>query len=87
MQNNGGPSFGPSSKVQYDMDEIHDISVELIKYLEEEEIEVGLGILSLALSLGRLLAPHPPLSEDNGIKFVHNILDFAGMYFVEGSIH
>lgn len=73
-------------RVAVDMDEISDISLDLIQLLDEEDIGVGQAALAFAISLGRVLSPRN-LSVDEQIKFTQDCMDWAQCYFAEGSVN
>lgn len=65
------------------MAEIHDISVSVIEKLEEDEIDIGEGAVALAMSFGRIVSPAVMTPEEE-IAFIHAMLDFGSLYFVQG---
>lgn len=75
-----------TATVEFDMGEVHGISLDLMRTLEEDGITIGLGVAALALSLGRLLSQNV-LEEKDEIKFTQDILEYASMYFVPGGIN
>jgi hypothetical protein len=72
-----------SVRVSFDMDEIHELSLDLIHFLEEDDIEVGEAALAFALSLGRVLSPSA-MDQDEQIAFTKSCLEWAQCYFVQG---
>lgn len=58
-------------------DKAHQLSLTIIKTIEEEEM--GASVVALSLTLGRLLNPEP-LSPDEEREFVTNLIDWAGSY-------
>jgi len=72
-----------SVRVSFDMDEIHELSLDLIHFLEQDDVEVGEAALAFALSLGRVLSPTPMEMEEQ-IAFTKAALEWAQCYFVQG---
>lgn len=68
------------TKVSVDAQEVHELSVELMHFLEESHAEVGTGIFALAMTLGRLVAPRI-LQEDEELEFIQNLMEYSGLYF------
>lgn len=73
--------------ISLEYEEVHDVSVDLLRFLEVEEVEVGTAVAALALSFGRLLSPVKPMADDAEIHFMQQIMEWAGMYFAEGRTH
>lgn len=74
-------------RVEFDMAEVHDLSVEFLTLLEESGSDMGLGAASLALSLGRLLSPEAPMEVNKEIAFIQMILEYGGMFFAHGGVN
>ena len=74
-------------KVEFDMEEVHGLSLDLLRSFEEGGVPINLGVVSLAMSLGRLMAPKPMTQEETA-RFIQGILEFGGMYFAdEGKVN
>lgn len=67
----------------FNLTEVHNTSVGLLTYLEEQETPVGLSAVALLMSIGRLLSP-TPMSDEQEIAFIKDALDWGGAYFAEG---
>ena len=70
---------GTTTHTTVDYNEVHEVSVELLKMLQMSGSSVSVGASALALSLGRCLTPNP-MSDDEEIKFVQDALEWTGMY-------
>lgn len=73
-------------RIEFDVDEVGGLSLDLLKLLEMEQVDVQTAGLALALSFGRLLSPTQPMAEDDEVKFLQAIHEWAGMYFTEGEV-
>ncbi len=67
--------------VQYDA--VNDVANELITFMSESNVTVGVGSLAAALVVGRLLSP-AHLDESGEVTFVQGILEWIGAYFAHG---
>lgn len=74
--------MGPNA-ITFDMEEVHELSVDYLSMLEEDGVKMGLGAVAAALSLGRLVCPRM-LEPQEEMAFIQAIMEFAGMYFAEG---
>ena len=70
-------------KVAFDLQEVHNVSVDLLSLMEEDRITMAMGIAALALSIGRL-ASEKELSQEQEVKFCQDLMEWLGMYFHEG---
>lgn len=68
------------------MDEIIDVSDDLLQMMEDESLPVGLGAAAAALTLARLVSARK-LSFVEGRRFISNIIAFTSTCFNEGSIN
>jgi hypothetical protein len=73
-------------RASFDLEDIHDISLDVLQLLEDEEVEVAEAAVALALSLGRIIAPKT-LEQDEQIKFTQDLMEWAGCYFAEGQVN
>lgn len=71
------------TQLTVDMEEVHELSLDFLQMLESEGVKTGVGAVSAALSLGRLMSPKV-LEPDEEIQFLQAIMEFAGMYFGDG---
>lgn len=71
---------------RFDMDEVVELSNEIVQFMEDESVPMSLGAASAALSLGRLVSSKR-LSFDEGATFISAMMDFATTYFHEGSVN
>lgn len=70
------------------MDDVHDLSVDIIEFLESEETTVPLAVAALVLSAGRLMNPREgALEVEEEIKFVQGMMEFATMFFADGTVN
>lgn len=75
-----------SAMVTFDHEEVHAVSVDLLKLLELQGVSVGVAASALGMSLGRL-SSLTPLSADEEITFVQALFDWLGAYYAEGSVN
>lgn len=68
---------------EYDMREVHDLSMSVLRVLENEDVDIGLAAISLALSLGRLLSPTQPMTEETEMVFIDHLMEHLGLYFYD----
>lgn len=68
-----------------DFNEVHNMSVEILHNISESEHEMGVGLVALLLSAGRLISPRLPMSDEEEIHWIKASVDFAGSYFAGGS--
>jgi hypothetical protein len=75
----------PNSQVtvQVDFEEAHATSVGLLDFLEENHTKVGLAVIAMVLSVGRLMAIEE-VTEESEAKFTQDCLDWLGAYFSKG---
>lgn len=74
-------------KVSFNMQEVHNSSVDLLQLLEAENVDERTAVAALALSAGRLLSPKRPMEMENEIGFIQEFLNWAGLYFHEGTVN
>ena len=60
------------------------LSRAIMSALVGSECSIGQGAMACAMSIGRLLNPGKTLSDEVEIKFVEDMMEWVGMYFVEG---
>lgn len=65
------------------MGEVHDISLDLLRSLEDADVGTADSAASLALSLGRVMAERAMETEE-AVRFIQSIFEFCAMYFHEG---
>lgn len=76
------------NRASYDLTEVHDLSVEILEFLEDQDITVGLAVASLALSLGRLMNPRQgPLSEAEEINYTQNLMEWSHTFMADGKVN
>jgi hypothetical protein len=68
------------------MEEISDISLDLLQIMEENDIDQAEAALALALSLGRVISPKP-LSKAEQTDFTKACMEWSQIYFMEGQVH
>jgi hypothetical protein len=73
-------------RVEFDMEEVHNLSVDLLGLLEDEKVTIALGMAALGLSIGRLASP-AVLDQPTEIKFTQDLMEWLGMYFNEGTVN
>lgn len=71
------------TRIQFDFQKVHEKSVDVLTMMEDSRTEVSIGIVALALSLGRLLSPEI-LKDEEEVKFIQALIEFGGTYFAEG---
>lgn len=77
---------GPEVRVTYHFEDINNIADGIITGLEEGEVDLGQGIVALALCIGRLMNPSPQERSDEAeAAFVQALLEWAGMYYTKGA--
>jgi hypothetical protein len=69
--------------VTVNMEEVHKTSLDILELLEEDDVELKLGLVAIALTFGRVASPKV-LTQEEEVKFLENILEYIGLYFVEG---
>lgn len=70
----------------YDMDEVVDLSNDLLQFMEDETVPMGLGAASVALTLARLVSSRK-LTYEEGQKFITGMVQFAANTFQEESVN
>jgi hypothetical protein len=73
----------PFRRVEFDMEEVHDASLDLLQFLEDGEHSHDVQVAALALSLGRLNSPKV-LSPDEQSMFVEGVLQYCAMFHCDG---
>lgn len=68
------------------MDEVVDLSNDLLNFMEEDGVPVTLGAASAALTVGRLITSKK-MSYEKGAEFINALMNFTQTYFTEGTIH
>jgi hypothetical protein len=68
------------------MEEVHALSVDLLEFLGESDDNVGVGILALLLTVGRLMNDKTMEAEEE-LEFIQGAMEFCGMYFSGANIH
>lgn len=61
------------------MGEVHDLSLFLLEFLEEQNIEHDLAIAAVALTVVRLAHPLERLSAESEIAFTQEIIQMSQM--------
>jgi hypothetical protein len=72
--------------VEFDLEEVQGLSLDLLTHLEKEGCSIGEGVAAAALTVGRLMSPHT-LKAIEEIKFVQDLLEWVSMYYVPGGIN
>lgn len=75
------------TRVEFDFEELHELSLVLLKSLEESGVTEGVASLALALSLGRLLSPERPMEEPAELAYIQAAITWSGAFFAEGEIN
>jgi hypothetical protein len=73
-----------TNEIVFEMDQVHKVSMDLIDGLEAHNVEVPLGCAGLALTLGRAMSGRT-LTVDEELAFTEACLEWAGLYFVDGT--
>lgn len=68
-----------------DMEEVVDLSNDLLDSMEEDGVPISLGAASAALTVGRLIHDKK-MTFEQGETFIKSMLDFTKMYFAEGQV-
>lgn len=77
--------MNPLTKISVNVEEVHGLSVDLLEFLSEGDDNVGVGILALLMTTGRLMSPQT-LDPEQELQFVQAAMEFCGMYFCDGSV-
>ena len=85
MDNPGGSAPISAVHLVVNMEEVHEISLDLLRSLEDSGVEVNLARVAVAMTLGRLAAPEGTEQEEM-VKYIQSVLEFSGMYFVSGTL-
>lgn len=72
--------------IAVDMGEVHDISLDLLRSLEDAEVDLTTAAAALAMSLGRVLSPRV-LEQEDEERFMQNMFEWASMYFTDGKVN
>lgn len=75
------------TRVEFDFDELHELSMTLLRQLEDAGVTEGVASLALALSLGRLLSPERPMEEDVELAYIQAALTWSGAFFATGGVN
>jgi hypothetical protein len=70
-----------------DMGEVHSLSVDLLRFLEDEHTAVDVGQIAIALTFGRLMSPKVPMTKTDEEDFLQAIMDYTSAYFSGGGIN
>lgn len=73
-------------EVSLDMREVHESSLDLLSCLEDSQTEVSVGLAALCLTLARLASPER-MDLEGEILATQDLLQYIGMYFVEGTVN
>jgi hypothetical protein len=73
-------------QVELEYDSIHDISLGLLKFLEEHDIEPLEATAAVTMTLGRLSADGP-ITPDVEIAFVQYMGEVTQAYFATGAVN
>lgn len=65
------------------MEDIHETSLDIMDALEESGVDIPLGLVALALTLGRVISPKL-LSAEEEMSWLESVMEFAQLYFVNG---
>ena len=75
------------TRITVDLGEAHNLSIDVLRYFESQDIEGGVGAVSLVLSTGRILFPDEMMKEEDELRFVQSVMDFVGTYFAAGGVN
>jgi hypothetical protein len=76
----------PLTKITVDMEEVHDMSVDLLEFFQQTDTNVGVGILALIMTVGRLMSP-TVMEEDEEANFIQAVMEYCGMCFAGGMVN
>jgi hypothetical protein len=74
----------PTNELVFEMDQVHNVSLHIIDHLEAQHVDVPLGCAGLALTLGRAMSGRT-LTVEEELTFTEACLEWAGLYFVDGT--
>lgn len=74
-------------RVELDPEEIHELSIDILRSLDVEGVTSGAAVASLALSLGRLVSPVRPMDEGMEMQFIQDMVEWAISYFADGKVN
>lgn len=72
--------------VQFNMEEVHEKSVDLLEQLEDDRVAVPVAIAALGLSYGRLMS-QTILSEEEEVAFMKALMEWGSTYFASGRVN
>jgi hypothetical protein len=73
-------------RTTFNFGEVEGLSLDLLSFLEENEVTVGDATVGLIMTAGRLLGTKDMSIEDE-IKWIEALLDWAGAYVAKGSVN
>ena len=76
----------PLGKVEIDMQEIHELSLDILTFLEEEGCNISQGVAVCGMSIGRLLS-NKAMSADEEMAFIQAVVEFGATYFTGGPLN
>lgn len=72
-------------RTEFNFEEVHSLSMDLLSFMEENNVLVGVGAVAAMLTVGRLL--EPDMSVDEEVRFIQDAMQWAGMRVVDGEVH
>lgn len=75
-----------TAKVTVDFGEAHNLSIDMLKKLQANQVDGGTGAVALVLSAGRVLSPEL-MEDDEEIQFIQAAMDWLGTYFAGGGMN
>lgn len=73
------------SLIQHELShkECHGISLALLNFLSENDIQTEVAVAALGMSLARIVAPKT-LEPEEEVQFIHELSQFLSLYFMTG---
>lgn len=69
------------------MEEVDRLSIDLLQFLHDTEVQTGVGMAALSLALIRASTQLKPLSIPQEISALQAILDYLGLYLADGTVN
>lgn len=81
------PSTPPAASIEaeFDLHDVHDLSLGILADLEENEIDCAHGAAAAGMTFGRLLSDHV-MEQDEEIAFLEALFEWGGVYFAGGTV-
>jgi hypothetical protein len=73
--------------ISVQMDQVEELSLLLLEFLESEASFTGEAVAAVALTLARMTSPKQPFESDKNESAILSLMEFLQAFHAQGSVH